>query len=144
MAPTWTALEAQVRLPARPVPMNPAVDRFVAHSLRIVLKRKSAGDLFGGEVPHFQKVHKAHFKLHVVDEAKALFGSLPAPKHASIRMALVIDFTFVGVALELAPHAGTTFFEYAPDLSARRFPIAHTANDLALGERKMGEMPPGR
>jgi hypothetical protein len=124
--------------------MNPTVDRFVTHPLGIILKRKPASDLLGGEVPHFHKVLDAHFKLQVVDETRAFLGSLPAPQHAGIRVAFVIEFTFIRIALEFAPYAGATFIEHASNLNARRFAVVHATQDLALGERKMGEMPPGR
>jgi hypothetical protein len=58
-------------------------------------------------------------------------------------VAFVIDFTFVGVALELSPYAGPAFFEYVCDLDARSLPSVHATNDLALREGKMCEMPLG-
>lgn len=124
--------------------MNPAVDRFVAHPLRIVLKRKPAGDLLGGEVPYFQEVFETHFKLQVVDEARLFLGSLSAPEHAGVRVAFVIQFAFFCIALELAPYAGATFIQHTSNLNTRRFAVVHAAQNFALRKSKVRKMPTGR
>lgn len=136
-----TASEAQERLSALPLSMDPVVNRLVGQRSIVARAAHVAGNLLWREAVLEEVLDVGLKRQVIVDDAQRRFGSASAPEHPRLSMMLVVDVPGVGIALEFSGDGGGTLAERSRNFAERPTSEKPT-NHLAFGKREMGEARP--
>ena len=130
-------LEAQERLAALPLAVDPGIDRLVAEFPEVARALDVSGNLLGRE-PGMEQLFDMRLKHQIIlDDERRRFCGFPPPKHHALRVLLEINAGSIGVAPYLASDGRTMLSQDECDVSARLAARVQSTNDLAFCQRQM-------